>query len=76
MLSKRNKKELMRKVTDQRQRFSIRKYAVGAASVLIGLTFLGGYTTTAHAATNGDGTQAAVAQNSSNTKASNENLGG
>lgn len=36
---------------DQRQRFSLRKYGVGVASVLIGLTFMGGYTATAHADT-------------------------
>lgn len=31
----------MRKIRPQKQRFSIRKFTVGAASVLIGLTFIG-----------------------------------
>ena len=31
----------MRKIRLQKQRFSIRKFTVGAASVLIGLTFIG-----------------------------------
>lgn len=64
MLSKRNKKELMRKMTDQRQRFSIRKYTVGAASVLIGLTFLGGYSHTAHAATTDNSAVVKTVENS------------
>lgn len=37
-------------MTDQRQRFALRKYGVGLASVLIGLTFMWGGTTV-HAAT-------------------------
>jgi len=51
VLSKNNQQEIIRKMEDQRQRFSLRKYGVGVASVLIGLTFMGGYTVTAHADT-------------------------
>lgn len=43
-MSSNNRKELMRKMTEQRQRFALRKYSVGVASVLIGLTLLGGVT--------------------------------
>ena len=41
MVSKNNYSEKMRKIRPQKQRFSIRKFTVGAASVLIGLTFMG-----------------------------------
>lgn len=41
MLSKNNFKERLHQMEPRRERFSIRKLAVGAASVLIGLTFLG-----------------------------------
>lgn len=41
-MSKNNQKEIIRKMTDQKQRFALRKYGVGLASVLIGLTFLWG----------------------------------
>ena len=41
MVSKNNYSEKMRKIIPQKQRFSIRKFTVGAASVLIGLTFMG-----------------------------------
>ena len=41
MVSKNNYSEKMRKIRPQKQRFSIRKFTVGAASVLIGLTFIG-----------------------------------
>ncbi|WP_295731108.1 BspA family leucine-rich repeat surface protein [uncultured Limosilactobacillus sp.] len=43
-MSSNNRKELVRKMTEQRQRFALRKYTVGVASVLIGLTFVGGVT--------------------------------
>ena len=39
MLSKRNYKERLRKMEQKTERFSIRKLSVGAASVLIGLSF-------------------------------------
>lgn len=41
MVSKNNYSEKMRRIRPQKQRFSIRKFTVGAASVLIGLTFMG-----------------------------------
>lgn len=41
MLSKNNYHERLRKMDDKQERFSIRKFSVGAASVLIGLTFMG-----------------------------------
>ena len=41
MVSKNNYSEKMRKIRPQKQRFSIRKFTVGASSVLIGLTFMG-----------------------------------
>lgn len=41
MVSNNNYSEKMRKIRPQKQRFSIRKFTVGAASVLIGLTFMG-----------------------------------
>lgn len=41
MLGKNNINGKLRKIQPQKQRFSIRKFAVGAASVLIGLTFMG-----------------------------------
>ena len=40
MLSKRNYQERLRKMAPQKERFSIRKFSVGAASVLIGFTFV------------------------------------
>ena len=41
MVSKNNYSEKCEKIRPQKQRFSIRKFTVGAASVLIGLTFMG-----------------------------------
>ena len=41
MLGKNNVDGKLRKVEPQKQRFSIRKFAIGAASVVIGLTFMG-----------------------------------
>ena len=40
MLSKRNYQERLRKMAPKKERFSIRKFSVGAASVLIGFTFV------------------------------------
>ena len=39
MVSKNNIKMKNEKIRDEKQRFSIRKFSVGAASVLIGLSF-------------------------------------
>ena len=41
MLSKNNFKERLRKTEPRKERFSIRKFSVGAASVLIGFFFMG-----------------------------------
>ena len=41
MLSRNNIHEKLLKMEPQKQRFSIRKFTVGVASVLIGLTFMG-----------------------------------
>lgn len=52
MLSKKNIQGRLRKVEPTEQRFSIRKFTVGAASVLIGMAFMGMSSgQTAHAAT-------------------------
>ncbi|QNQ81097.1 Rib/alpha-like domain-containing protein [Lactobacillus sp. PV034] len=51
MLSKRNYQERLRKMEQKTERFSIRKLSVGAASVLIGLSFLGFNAHSAQAAT-------------------------
>lgn len=40
MLSKRNYQERIRQMVPKKERFSIRKFSVGAASVLIGFTFV------------------------------------
>ena len=51
MLSKNNRQERERKLEEKNNRFSIRKFTVGAASVLIGAFFMGvSGTQTAHAA--------------------------
>ena len=41
MLSKNNYQEKIRKMENKKERFSIRKFSVGAASVLIGFTIFG-----------------------------------
>lgn len=41
MLSKNNYKERLRQLDEKKERFSIRKLSIGAASVLIGLTLFG-----------------------------------
>ena len=51
MLSKNNYKERIRKMEEQKERFSIRKFSVGAASVLIGFFLTGIGTQKADAAT-------------------------
>ena len=50
MFAKNNYKERLRKMEQKTERFSIRKLSIGAASVLIGLSFLGFNSHTAHAA--------------------------
>ncbi|MGO5380386.1 YSIRK-type signal peptide-containing protein, partial [Lactobacillus amylovorus] len=49
-MSKNNFQERLRKMEDTKQRFSIRKFSIGAASVLIGLTIFGMGNETVHAA--------------------------
>ena len=51
MVSKNNRKLLLERDRDEKQRFSIRKLSIGAASVLVGLTFSAYSGQTAHAAT-------------------------
>ena len=41
MLSKNNFNEKLRQMDNQRDHFSIRKLTIGAASVLIGISFMG-----------------------------------
>lgn len=41
MLSKNNFHEKIRQMEEKKERFSIRKFTIGAASVLIGFTFMG-----------------------------------
>lgn len=40
MLSKNNYHEKLRKMEPRKERFSIRKFSIGAASVLIGFSFM------------------------------------
>ena len=49
-MSKNNFQERLRKMEDTKQRFSIRKFSIGAASVLIGLAIFGMGNETVHAA--------------------------
>ena len=51
MLSKNNFNEKIRQMDEKKERFSIRKLTVGAASVLIGLIFIGVGGQTVHADT-------------------------
>lgn len=41
MLSHNNQQELLRRTTNQQQRFALKKLTIGVASVLIGFTYLG-----------------------------------
>lgn len=52
MLSKNNTQEKLRKLEEKKNHFAIRKLTVGAASVLIGLTFMGVSNNHVEAATN------------------------
>ena len=58
MLSSRNYKERLRQMEQKTEHFSIRKLTVGAASVLIGISFLGFNAHTVSADTNNNGSQA------------------
>ena len=65
MLSKRNYQERLRQMEQKTERFSIRKLTIGAASVLIGLSFLG---FNAHTAKADTVTPSAKAVNASTVK--------
>ena len=56
MLSRNNIHEKLRKMEPQKQRFSIRKFTIGVASVLIGLTFMGINSQTVNASANSTAT--------------------
>lgn len=65
MFSKKNAmKQKIEKMEPQKQRFSIRKFTIGAASVLIGLTFFGMEGQSVHADTL---SKSQVAQTENNT---------
>lgn len=51
MLSRKNINEKLKRLEQQKQRFSIRKLTIGAASVLIGLVFFGMGSQSVHADT-------------------------
>ncbi|MBD5269158.1 MAG: YSIRK-type signal peptide-containing protein [Bacteroides sp.] len=70
MLSKHNSQERLRQMEQKSERFSIRKLSVGAASVLIGLSFLGFNAHSAKAATTNDNITA-VQKNVTNTENTN-----
>ena len=78
MLSSRNYKERLRQMEQKNEHFSIRKLTVGAASVLIGISFLGFNAHTVSADTTDNGSQAnedvvkASDVNSDEGQASNE----
>lgn len=65
MLSKKNYQEKLRKMEPRKERFSIRKFSIGAASVLIGLTFMSmGSGQRVEAATTEPATSVKVSENS------------
>lgn len=74
MLSKKNIQGRLRKVEPTEQRFSIRKFTVGAASVLIGMAFMGmSNVQTVHADTLPDAQTTAKVKNVSPTIANKLN---
>ncbi len=72
MLSKNNIHEKLRKIEPQKQRFSIRKFTVGAASVLIGFTFMGINSQTVNAETTDPEEVNATEENSEQVEKSND----
>ena len=72
MLSKNNIHEKLRKIEPQKQRFSIRKFTVGAASVLIGFTFMGINSQTVNAETTDPEEVDATEENSEQVEKSND----
>ena len=72
MLSRNNIHEKLRKMEPQKQRFSIRKFTVGVASVLIGLTFMGINSQTVNAETTDPEEVNATVENSEQVEKSND----
>ncbi|MGN8813718.1 YSIRK-type signal peptide-containing protein, partial [Lactobacillus amylovorus] len=72
MLSRNNIHEKLRKMQPQKQRFSIRKFTVGVASVLIGLTFMGINSQTVNAETTDSEEVDATEKNSEQVEKSND----
>ena len=72
MLSRNNIHEKLRKMEPQKQRFSIRKFTVGVASVLIGLTFMGINSQTVNAETTDPEKVDATEENSEQVEKSND----
>ncbi|WP_270781452.1 YSIRK-type signal peptide-containing protein, partial [Lactobacillus amylovorus] len=72
MLSRNNIHEKLRKMEPQKQRFSIRKFTVGVASVLIGLTFMGINSQTVNAETTDPEEVNATEENSEQVEKSND----
>ena len=68
MVSKNNRKLLIEKNREEKQRFSIRKLSVGAASVLVGLTFSAYSGQTAQAATENNPVQSTVKEETNQNK--------
>ena len=72
MLSRNNIHEKLRKMEPQKQHFSIRKFTVGVASVLIGLTFMGINSQTVNAETTDPEKVDATEENSEQVEKSND----
>ncbi|MGM9958643.1 MAG: YSIRK-type signal peptide-containing protein, partial [Erysipelotrichaceae bacterium] len=72
MLSRNNIHEKLRKMEPQKQHFSIRKFTVGVASVLIGLTFMGINSQTVNAETTDPEEVDATEKNSEQVEKSND----
>ena len=74
MLSRNNIHEKLRKMEPQKQHFSIRKFTVGVASVLIGLTFMGINSQTVNAETTDPEKVDATEENSEQVEKSNDQI--
>ena len=72
MLSRNNIHEKLRKMEPQKQHFSIRKFTVGVASVLIGLTFMGINSQTVNSETTDPEEVDATEKNSEQVEKSND----
>lgn len=76
MLSKNNFKEKIRQIEEKKERFSIRKLSIGAASVLLGFTFMGLSSQSAHASEVQNNGNSVKVQNVKVEQAHSENIGG